>query len=91
VTFEVGKAIKAIQKGKVEFRLDKTANIHIPIGKASFDADKLFDNGLEFLKEVIRLKPPSAKGTYIKTVSISSTMGPGIRVDPKEIQAATGQ
>ena len=86
VTFDVGKAIRAIQKGKVEFRLDKSANLHIPIGKASFDAEKLYENGLEFLREAIRLRPPTAKGTYIKSISICSTMGPGIPVDLRDVQ-----
>ena len=86
VTFEVGKAVKAIQKGKVEFRLDKSGNLHIPIGMSSFEGDKLYENGLEFLREVIKLKPAAAKGTYIKSVTLSSTMGPGIPVDTKDVQ-----
>jgi large subunit ribosomal protein L1 len=85
VTFEVGKVVRSIQKGKVEFRLDKTGNLHIPIGRASFDAERLYENGLEFLREVFRLKPPTAKGTYVKSISVSTTMGPGIPVDTKEI------
>jgi large subunit ribosomal protein L1 len=91
VTFEVGKTVRAIQKGKVEFRLDKSANLHIPIGKASFDADKLYENGLEFLREAIRLKPATAKGTYIKSISVCSTMGPGILVDIKDVQLAASR
>lgn len=91
VTFEVDKAVRAIQKGKVEFRLDKSANLHIPIGKASFDAEKLYENALEFLREAIRLKPATAKGSYMKSVSICSTMGPGIPVDLKDVQLAVAQ
>ncbi|TET45443.1 50S ribosomal protein L1 [candidate division TA06 bacterium] len=91
VTFEVGKAVRAIQKGKVEFRLDKSANLHVPIGKASFDAEKLYENGLEFLKEAIRLRPATAKGTYIRSISICSTMGPGIHVDLKDVQLAASR
>ena len=86
VTFEVGKAVQAIRKGKVEFRLDKTGNLHIPIGVASFEGERLYENGLEFLREVIRQKPTAAKGTYIKSVTLSSTMGPGIPVDTKDVQ-----
>jgi large subunit ribosomal protein L1 len=86
VTFEVGKAVKAIQKGKVEFRLDKSGNLHIPIGMSSFGGEQLFENGLEFLREVIKLKPAAAKGTYIKSITLSSTMGPGIPVDTKDVQ-----
>lgn len=88
VTFEVGKAVRAILKGKVEFRLDKSGNLHIPIGRSSFDAEKLYENALEFLREVLKLKPAAAKGTYMKSVSLSSTMGPGIPVDIKDVQVA---
>ncbi|MFQ5905184.1 MAG: 50S ribosomal protein L1 [bacterium] len=91
VTFEIGKAVRAIQKGKVEFRLDKSGNLHIPIGMSSFDAEKLYENGLEFLREVMRLKPAAAKGSYVKSVSLSSTMGPGISVDIKDVQLAASR
>jgi large subunit ribosomal protein L1 len=86
VTFEVGKAVRAIQKGKVEFRLDKSGNLHIPVGMASFDSEKLYENGLEFLREVVKQRPAAAKGTYMKSITLSSTMGPGIPVDTKDVQ-----
>jgi len=81
VTFEVEKAINEIKAGKVEYRVDKSANIHVPIGKISFDNDKLVDNFLAITDTVIKAKPQSAKGTYVKNVAVASTMGPGIKVD----------
>jgi large subunit ribosomal protein L1 len=81
VTFDVGKAVKEVKAGKIEFRVDKNGIIHVAIGKASFDADKIRENVLAFMDTVVRLKPASSKGQYIKRVTLSSTMGPGIRVD----------
>lgn len=85
VTFEVGKAVKEIKKGKIEYRLDKTSVIHVPIGKASFDKEKLFENAVSFLRELVRAKPPTAKGTYLKSLFLSSTMGPSVRLDPLQV------
>lgn len=82
VTFEVGKAVKEIKKGKIEYRMDKTSVVHVPIGKASFEPDKLYENAVSFLKELIRSKPPSAKGIFLRSLFLSSTMGPGVGVDP---------
>ncbi len=81
VTFDVGKAVKEVKAGKIEFRVDKNGIIHVAIGKASFDADKIRENVLAFMDTVVRLKPASSKGQYIKRVTLSNTMGPGIRVD----------
>ncbi|GAB3069470.1 50S ribosomal protein L1 [Virgibacillus ainsalahensis] len=81
VTFEVEKAVKDIKAGKVEYRVDKSANIHVPIGKLSFDNEKLADNFAALAEQIVKVKPQSAKGTYLKNVSITSTMGPGIKVD----------
>jgi large subunit ribosomal protein L1 len=81
VTMDVEKAVKEIKKGKIEYRVDKTAVIHVPIGKASFDRDKLYENAVSFLKELIRARPSAAKGTYLKSIYLSSTMSPGVRVD----------
>jgi large subunit ribosomal protein L1 len=80
VTPEVGRAVKEIKAGKVEYRVDKGANVHVPIGKASFDQQALTDNLVAVLDEVRRAKPAAAKGKYIKGVTVSSTMGPGVKV-----------
>ncbi|MFF5986279.1 50S ribosomal protein L1 [Prauserella flavalba] len=82
VTPAVGKAVTDIKGGKVSFRVDKQANLHMVIGKASFDADKLVENYAAALDEVLRSKPSAAKGRYLKKVTFSTTMGPGIPVDP---------
>jgi len=80
VTTDVGKAVREIKAGKVEYRVDKGANVHVPIGKASFEQNALAQNLHAVLEEVRRAKPPGAKGRYIKGVTVSSTMGPGVRV-----------
>jgi large subunit ribosomal protein L1 len=82
VTFDVAKAVKEIKAGKIEYRVDKGANVHAPVGKASFSEDQLYENALAFLRELVRAKPAAAKGTYLKSVTISSTMGPGVALDP---------
>jgi large subunit ribosomal protein L1 len=82
VTFDVGKAVREIKAGKIEFRVDKTGNLHAPIGRVSFPVENLEANLDAFLETVVRAKPAASKGTYIRTVTLSSTMGPGIRVDP---------
>jgi len=87
VTFEVAKAIEDIKAGKVEFRVDKAGVIHAPLGKLSFDADQLQENVHSLLKAVLRAKPAVAKGKYVKGISLTSTMGPGLRVDEAELQA----
>ncbi len=84
VTNEVTKAIDDARKGRVEFKVDKTGNLHIPIGKLSFSAEHIEENFIEVLKEVLRLKPASAKGTYIRSMSLSSTMGPSVKIDAQE-------
>ena len=81
VTFEVEKAVKDIKAGKVEYRVDKAGNVHVPIGKVSFDNEKLIENFEAITETIIKAKPQASKGTYMKNVAISSTMGPGIRVD----------
>jgi len=81
VTFEVGKAVKEIKAGKIEYRVDKQGNIHVPIGKVSFDSDKLADNFKTIMETLIKVKPAAAKGTYVRNVAISSTMGPGVKVN----------
>jgi len=87
VTMDVGKAVREIKAGKVEFRVDKTSIIHSPIGKTSFDRQKLTENAEAFIRAVQRAKPAAAKGKFFRTVSISSTMGPGIEIDTTSIEA----
>ena len=81
VTMDVAKAVREIKAGKIEFRVDKTGNVHAPIGKASFSADQLAANLTAFVETIVRAKPASAKGTYLRTATVSSTMGPGVRLD----------
>ncbi len=81
VTFNVKEIIEELKRGRVDFRVDKTGNIHAPIGKVSFDDEKLIENAITFVKEIFRLKPAGLKGQYVKGVTISSTMGPGIKLD----------
>jgi len=89
VTFEVAQAVREIKAGKVEFRLDKTAIIHSPIGKADFEAPKLAENAQALLAAVLKAKPAAAKGKYIKRVTLTSTMGPGIPIDLAEVESST--
>lgn len=86
VTFDVGKAVKELKAGRVEFRVEKAGIVHSPIGKASFGPDKLFENLMALIETIIKLKPASSKGTYLKTISLSTTMGPGVRVDPIDVR-----
>ena len=86
VTLEVGKAVKEIKAGKLEFRVDKAGIVHVPVGKASFEADKLIDNARAVLMSILRAKPASAKGNYLRGVTISTTMGPGVKVDLSQIR-----
>jgi large subunit ribosomal protein L1 len=81
VTLDVAKAVKEIKAGKIEFRVDKTGNVHAPIGKVSFTAPQLADNVQAFMETIVRAKPAAAKGTYIRSATISSTMGPGVKLD----------
>jgi large subunit ribosomal protein L1 len=81
VTADVAKAVKEVKAGKIEFRVDKTGNVHAPIGKVSFAADQLRDNLAAFLDTIVKAKPSAAKGTYLRSATISSTMGPGVRLD----------
>jgi large subunit ribosomal protein L1 len=85
VTLEVGKAVKDVKAGKVDFKIDKQGIIHASIGKASFSAEKIRDNAAELINTVVKLKPASSKGTYLQSISLSSTMSPGIKVDSSSI------
>ncbi|MGB1780207.1 MAG: 50S ribosomal protein L1 [Longimicrobiales bacterium] len=81
VTFDIGRAVEEIKAGKIEFRVDKTGNVHAPIGKASFSDEQLEENLVAFMDQIMRSKPSAAKGTYLKSVTVSSTMGPGVAID----------
>jgi len=82
----VGQAVSEIKKGKISFRVDKYGIIHAPVGRVSFDAQKLEDNANEVLGTIVKMKPSTAKGIYMKSVTIASTMSPGIKIDPKSIK-----
>lgn len=85
VTFDVGKAVKEIKAGKIEFRVDKTKIVHAPIGKKSFGPDKLYDNFKVLMDAIVKARPASTKGQYIRSVVVSSTMGPGIKINPQRM------
>ena len=85
VTMEIGKAVKEVKAGKIDFKVDKLGIVHASVAKVSFDADKIADNARELLQTIVRLKPSAAKGTYINSIYMTSTMGPGIKIDPKSI------
>ncbi len=87
VTMDIGKAVKEVKAGKIDFKVDKFGIIHSSIAKASFEKDKIVDNAKELMQTIIKLKPASAKGTYIKSIYLSSTMSPGVQVEPKSVNA----
>lgn len=82
VTFDVGRAVKEIKAGKIEFRVDKTGNVHAPIGKVSFSEEQLSENLSALMDQIVASRPSASKGTYLKSVTVSSTMGPGVAIDP---------
>jgi large subunit ribosomal protein L1 len=81
VTMDVGRAVREIKAGKIEFRVDKSGNVHAPVGKVSFSKDQLAANVQAFMDTIVRVKPAAAKGTYIRSATVSSTMGPGVRLE----------
>jgi large subunit ribosomal protein L1 len=85
VTFDVGKAVKEVKAGKIEYRVDKGANLHIPVGKGSFEEEQLLENVEVLLQEILRAKPASSKGRYVKSLSLSPSMGPSVRLDSQAV------
>jgi large subunit ribosomal protein L1 len=86
VTFDVARTVNELKSGKVEFRVEKAGIVHSPVGKVSFGPDKLYENVSTLLEAIIKLKPASSKGTYLKVISLSTTMGPGVKVDPMDVR-----
>jgi len=86
VTMDVAKAVKEVKQGKIDFKVDKAGIVHTSIGKITFSAEQIFENAKEFISTIIKLKPAAAKGTYIKSIFLSSTMSAGIKVDPKSVE-----
>lgn len=86
VTFNVADAVKEMKAGRVEFRVERAGIVHSPVGKVSFGADKLLENFLALIETIVKLKPASSKGTYLRSISLSSTMGPGVKVDPLDVR-----
>ena len=87
VTMDVAKAVREVKQGKIDFKVDKTGIVHASIGKVSFSAEKIAQNAQEFINTIIKLKPATAKGTYIKSIYLSSTMSKGIKIDPKSVES----
>lgn len=85
VTMDIGKAVQDVKAGKIDFKVDKYGIVHASVGKVSFDQDKLTENAQELLQTLIKMKPAAAKGTYIKSISLSATMSPGVKVEPKSV------
>ena len=86
VTMEVGKAVQEVKAGKIDFKVDKFGIVHSSIGKASFSAEQILDNAKEFMQMIIKLKPTTSKGTYVQSIYLSTTMSPGLQVDPKSVE-----
>jgi len=86
VTMDVGAAVKEVKQGKIDFKVDKYGIVHTGIGKVSFTPDKLVDNAREFIRTILKLKPSAAKGTYLRSIYLSSTMSPGIQIDVKSFE-----
>ena len=85
VTFDVARAVREVKAGKVEFRVDKAGNVHVPVGKRSFAVERLVENAMTLLEAIVRAKPAAAKGQYLRSITLSSTMGPGVRVDVQRV------
>jgi large subunit ribosomal protein L1 len=91
VTFDIGKAVKEVKGGKIDFKVEKAGIVHVPMGKVSFGGKKLLENITAFMDTVLRLKPPASKGTYFRSIAISATMGPGVKIDPGSVKDLLNQ
>ena len=91
VTFDVAKAVKELKSGRIEFRVEKAGIVHAPMGKVSFGPDKLLDNIAVFMDTLLKAKPASSKGAYLRSIAISTTMGPGIKIDPSSVKDLLAQ
>ena len=89
VTFDIERTINELKAGRIEYRVDKTAIIHAPIGRASFETEKLMENMTVFVDALIKAKPPAAKGQYLRSVTVCSTMSPGVKINPLALMAAS--
>ena len=88
VTFDVGKVVRELKSGRIEYKVDKYGNVHVPVGKVSFGPDKIHENILAVLDSIVRAKPATSKGTYIRSITVSTTMGPGVKVSPESLREA---
>jgi len=86
VTFDLGKVVKEIKAGKIDFRVEKSGIVHAPVGRVSFGADRILENITTFMESIVRMKPAASKGAYIRSIGISTTMGPGIKIDPANVK-----
>lgn len=86
VTMDIGRAVQDLKGGKVEYRVDKAGNVHVPVGRSSFSEQQILDNANSLIDSLVRAKPASARGTYLQSVALSTTMGPGVRIDPTTVQ-----
>ena len=91
VTVDIGKAVRDIKAGKLEYRVDRQGNLHVIVGKRSFDEQRLLENYLAVVDEILRAKPSSVKGKYLRTVTLSTTMGPGVHIDPNRVRGLSGE
>jgi len=91
VTFDIGRAVKEIKAGKVEYRVEKAGIVHVPVGKVSFDLKSLYENACAVLESIVKARPSSSKGTYLRKISVSSTMGPGIDIDTAQVSKMFGR
>ncbi len=91
VTFDIGKAVEEVKAGKIDFKVEKAGIVHAPMGKVSFGSEKLLENMSAFMDTVLRLKPPASKGTYLRSIAISASMGPGVKIDPVTVKDLLSQ
>ena len=91
VTFDVAKAVQQLKAGKIDFKVEKTGIVHAPMGKVSFGVERVLENIVSFMETILRLKPPASKGTYLRSIAVSTTMGPGVKIDPSYVKDLLAQ